>query len=83
MAIETKAKEMEVVMPGYGTWRNKVAGPQKYQRKSLNVLRERFREAASSGGPGKEKGEGPAELRELMGRAGCLEALVGTGSSKM
>ena len=73
------------MIPGYGTWKNSVGGPQKYQRKSLNVLRERFREATSSDGPGKGKGkgEGPAELRDLMDRAGCLEALVGTGSSKM
>ena len=83
VAIEAKAKQMELVIPGYGTWKNKVGGPQKYQRKSLNVLRGSFRDATSAGAPGTDEGEGPAALRELMWRAGCLEALAGARGAKM
>ena len=60
-AIDNGDKVCTVDIPGLGVWRNDVKGPQKYQRKSLGWLREKYAKAAAQS----------PELVALMRRTGC------------
>ena len=61
-------KECVVELP-CGTWRNVVGGPQKYQHKSLQVLRSKFERARTT------------TLDKMMKRTRCFEVLVGGSGS--
>ena len=70
-AIDNGDKVCVVEIPGLGLWRNDVKGPQKYQRKSLGWLREKYAQASVHS----------PELVALMRRTGCHEFL--SPSSKL
>jgi glutathione S-transferase len=66
--VQSKSKECVVALR-YGTWKNVVLGPQKYQKKSLKVLREKFAKARTK------------SLDLLLKRTGCFDTLAKTSSS--
>lgn len=68
IAISTKATECTVRLPKYGLWKNEVKGPQKYQHRSLGVLRQKFANARND------------ELDDIMKQTNCFNVLVGGGS---
>jgi len=68
-AITTNKKECSVTL-AYGEWKNKVGGPQKYQHKSLKVLRGKYERAAAEN----------AKLVDIMTRTGCHKVLGNTAS---
>ena len=71
-AIEGGDKEMTCELTGYGRWGpQKVGGPQKYQRKSLKVIRTKHAAVA-----------GDAGLAAVLERAG-LRGLLATAASKL
>ena len=61
--IVGKLKECVVDLP-CGTWRNVVGGPQKYQHKSLQVLRSKYAKVRN------------VKLDKLMAETNCLDVLV-------
>eukprot|EP01062_Namystynia_karyoxenos_P023744 TRINITY_DN191_c0_g2_i1.p2 TRINITY_DN191_c0_g2~~TRINITY_DN191_c0_g2_i1.p2 ORF type:complete len:340 (+),score=124.50 TRINITY_DN191_c0_g2_i1:75-1094(+) len=65
-AIQSKAQELTVNLPGLGVWWQTVGGPQKYHAKSLRVIQQKY--AAVRGDP---------QLREILSAAGCLAPLEG------
>lgn len=66
VAMASGSKELSVDLgDGYGVWWQTLAGPQKYQAKSLEALRRKYAAARS------------AELDEVLERCGCRAALVG------
>jgi glutathione S-transferase len=69
VCILNKRKECIVELKNYGTWKNKVGGPQKYQHKSLQVLRKKYAE------------ERTLKLDNIMKQANCFNALVLAESS--
>ena len=64
-----------------GEWRQALGGPQKYQRKSLKVLRDKFRRRREAA-LGTDTQDG-ARLDDVLGRCGCLGFLTRAPPSKL
>ena len=74
--IVSKKNERVVELPtGYGTWTNKVGGPQKYQHKSLQMLRKKYKVYKTKG------------LDDILKQSKCYDVLNanshGTSQSKL